>query len=86
MTPATTILVVIMNAASHSAVPVAGYETRDLCEADQPAVQALYREAWSDETMVWCASLMRPKPRPVTTDKVLRDLREMLDSGTSEEI
>lgn len=86
MTPATTILVVLMSAASQHPISVAGYETRAECEADQPAVQALYREAWSENAQAWCASLMRPKPRPVAADKVLRDLRELLDSGASEEI
>ena len=86
MTPATTILVVLMSAASQHPISVAGYETRAECEADQPAVEALYREAWSESTEVWCAAIMRPKKRPPTAESVLRDLRELLADGASEEI
>lgn len=81
MTGITTVLVVVMSQASHSAVALKGYETRAECEADKPAVQALYLDQWSDQSRVECVSLMRPKPRPVTADKVLRDLREWMWDG-----
>lgn len=71
----TTILIVIMSTASTSAIPVAGYATLAECKADLDDVQELYLSEWSDHSRVECVSLMRPKPRPVTPAKVLRELR-----------
>lgn len=69
------VLVVIMNAASTQAIPVAAFESMAACEAMRPRVTALYTEEWAAATMSCIAvtyaplTSPRPKPRPQQEEK-----------------
>lgn len=87
MTPI--IMIVILNAASTRAIPVAAFESMDACEKKRPAAQAIYLAEWPSAE-VQCVELTfapatspRPKPRPrqVTEEDVLRALRQMMWEG-----
>lgn len=65
------VLVVIMNAASTQAIPVAAFDTMQACNDAMPIATALYIAEWPAATMSCIAvthaplTSPRPKPRPV---------------------